>query len=180
MIICLGWGSLIYKPESLAISGGWQEDGPSVSIEYLRQSKDGRLTLVIEPSAPELTVLWAKMQTNDLDEAKENLRQREGDTMIKYIGEWTKGNKSPANIPEPANWAKQIDVTATIWTALPAKFNGDNFRKPTIEEAISYLEQLKPHQKYLAEEYIRKTPQQISTKYRSRFEEHFGWFHITA
>ena len=58
MIICLGWGSLIYKPESLAISGGWQEDGPSVSIEYLRQSKDGRLTLVIEPSAPELTVLW--------------------------------------------------------------------------------------------------------------------------
>ena len=175
MIICLGWGSLVWDPEPLAISGEWKKDGPSVPIEYLRQSQNGRLTLVIETSAPKLMVLWAKMQTNDIAVAKENLRQREGKTKSKYIGVWTKGNESPENIPNLANWAKQISASAVIWTALPSKFDDEDYRKPTIEEAISYLEQLEAHKKSLAEEYVRKTPRQISTIYRTNFEEHFGW-----
>lgn len=175
MIICLGWGSLIWDPESLAISGRWKIDGPAVPVEFMRQSLDGRLTLVIEPSAPKLTVLWAKMKTNNLDEAKENLRQREGKTKKEFIGTWTQNTESPSNIPNLANWANRIGATAVIWTALPAKFEGENYRKPTIDEAITYLGQLDSDKRALAEQYIRKTPKQISTIYRSGFEEHLGW-----
>jgi hypothetical protein len=175
MIICLGWGSLIWNPDSLAISGGWQKDGPDVPVEFLRQSKDGRLTLVIEPNVPKSTVLWAKMQTNDLNEAKEILRLREGKTKREYIGAWTQNDESPLGIPGLGSWAAQIGVTAVIWTALPAKFDGTDYRKPTLNEAIAYLDQLEPNIKARAEEYVRKTPQQITTPYRSGFEKHFAW-----
>lgn len=175
MIICLGWGSLIWQQGELDISGEWRKDGPEVPVEFLRQSINGRLTLVIEPSSPKLMVLWAMMQTDDIDVARENLRKREGNTKKEYIGVWTQDIKSPENIPDLANWAKQIGATAVIWTALPAKFDGDDFRKPTLEEAIAYLEQLDQTKKELAEEYIRKVPQQISTRYRAGFESYFGW-----
>ena len=175
MIICLGWGSLIWDPGQLAISGGWSEQGPEVPVEYLRQSKNGRLTLVIEQSAPMVKVLWTKMQTNNLEEAKENLRQREGRIRREFVGFWTQDSKCPEEIPHMEDWAKEVGATAVIWTALPAKFNGENYRKPSIDEAITYLEQLEPEKRALAEEYIRKTPPQITTTYRSRFEQHFGW-----
>jgi len=177
MIICLGWGSLIWDPGQLAISGGWNKQGPEVPVEYLRQSKNDRLTLVIEQSAPMVKVLWTKMQTNNLEEAKENLRQREGGIKREFVGFWTQGSECPEEIPHMEAWAKKLGVTAAIWTALPAKFNGENYRKPSIDEAITYLEQLESEKKALAEGYIRKTPPQITTKYRSRFEQHFGWVH---
>ena len=175
MIVCLGWGSLIWKPESLAISGLWEAAGPAVSVEFLRQSQNGRLTLVIDPSVPELPVLWAKMQMSDLGEAKESLRVREGNTKRQYIGAWTRGDESPEGIPNLRNWAEQIGAATVIWTALPAKFEGEDHRKPTVEEAIAYLQKLEPSRRTLAEEYIRRTPQQIATPYRRSFEQHFGW-----
>lgn len=175
MIICLGWGSLIWNPGLLAVSGGWQKHGPEVPVEFLRQSKDGRLTLVIERSVPRVTVLWAKMQMSELGEAKENLRQREGRIKKEFVGFWAQDSDCPDEIPCMANWAKKIGATAVIWTALPAKFNGEVYRKPSVDEAIAYIEQLNPERKALAEEYVRKTPLQISTKYRLSFEENFGW-----
>ena len=180
MIICLGWGSLIWNTDPLVISGDWQKDGPTIPVEFLRQSKDGQLTLIIEPGFPETTVLWAKMKTNDLGVARENLRQREGWPKKEYIGNWRQDSESPADIPSLANWSKQIGATAVIWTALPAKFNDEDFRKPTVDEAIAYLEKLEPSKRALAEEYVRRTPLQISTRYRSSFEEHFGWVHKCA
>ena len=175
MIMCLGWGSLIWDPGQLAVSGGWQEQGPEVPVEYLRQSRNGRLTLVIEPSAPKVRALWAKMQISNLDEAIENLRQREGGIKREFVGFWEQGNHCPEEIPRMADWAKAVGATAVIWTALPARFNGEDYRKPDIGEAITYLEKMGPETRALAEEYIRKTPPQISTVYRSRFEQHFGW-----
>jgi hypothetical protein len=56
-IAILGWGSLISKPEGdatigqkpLRITGKFVPGGPSLPIEFSRISKDGRLTLVIDP-----------------------------------------------------------------------------------------------------------------------------------
>ena len=94
MIVCLGWGSLIWDPGSLDISGGWEMNGPEVPVEYLRQSNKDRMTLVIEPSVPKQTVLWAKMETKDLIGAKESLRIREGKTKHEYIGTWSRRDEN--------------------------------------------------------------------------------------
>jgi nitroreductase len=46
-IACLGWGSLIWKPENLPIIGEWKNDGPMLPIEFSRESGGQRITLVI-------------------------------------------------------------------------------------------------------------------------------------
>ena len=65
-IACLGWGSLIWRPENLLLRSGWFMDGPLLPIEYARQSKDGRLTLVITEKAKPVRTLWATMATSEL------------------------------------------------------------------------------------------------------------------
>ncbi|HOW68396.1 MAG TPA: hypothetical protein P5055_13320 [Candidatus Paceibacterota bacterium] len=47
-IAILGWGSLIWNPRDLPITGDWQGDGPVLPIEFTRISDNGRLTLVID------------------------------------------------------------------------------------------------------------------------------------
>lgn len=175
MIVCLGWGSLIWNPGALEIEGNWHDSGPNLSIEYLRHSKDGRLTLVIDENGKKSRVLWAQMLQKDLELAKENLRIREGRIDKNYIGVWTKGDESPNAIADLDIWAKSIGCTAIIWTNLPPKFKGEVNRRPSLTEAILYLDGLEGEPRALAEEYIRKTPAQIKTSYRAKFEEHFGW-----
>lgn len=177
MIVCLGWGSLIWQAGNLEKTGTWEEDGPKVSVEYLRQSKDGRLTLVIDHESPPSPSLWVKMQSEDFNEAIDNLRKREG-TNKKFIGSWSNGEPDPDDVPELGSWAEANEVTAVIWTALPAKFNNENHVKLSMEEAVTYIEGLKATEKELAEEYIRKTPQQIRTPFRNEFEKRFQWLPI--
>jgi hypothetical protein len=175
MIVCLGWGSLIWNPNGLVISGQWQPNGPSVPVEYLRQSNNGRLTLVIDKTAPKSTALWARMQTVNLADAMENLRLREGNTRIEYIGCWRYADPEPEAIPGLARWAATINARAVIWTALPARFAGEDFRRPGYNEALQYLRALPQDIKTIAEAYVRRTPAQIRTPYRDKIETDLGW-----
>jgi len=77
-IACLGWGSLIWRPENLLIRREWFADGVILPIEFARQSKDGRLTLVITEGAKPVRALWALTATDDLATAKNSLLIREG------------------------------------------------------------------------------------------------------
>lgn len=175
MIVCLGWGSLIWDQRDLRIRDGWNFDGPNIPLEYLRQSNNGRLTLVIDKKGETSQILWSEMMQQDLELAKEELRTREGNIKRSDVGVWTSGEESPSDIKELNSWAQSVGASAVIWTALPPQFHGENNRRPEISEAISYLEGLEGEARVQAEEYIRRTPAQIRTPYRIIFEEHLGW-----
>lgn len=181
-IACLGWGSLIWKPESLLIQREWFKDGPFLPIEYSRQSNDDRLTLVIDIGNARLVrTLWALMATDKLAVAKKSLQVRENIPKCNFETSIGAVNIEE-NTDEPIKliiqeWAKIMKIDAVIWTSLPPKFNGNNGQSPSLEEAIIHLKGLNINKMNTAKEYIRRTPTQIDTDFRREFEKEFGWTH---
>ena len=68
-ITCLGWGSLIWNPGHLPLSGKWEKDGPALPIEFARESGRKRMTLVIADVPEMVTSLWALLKVDRLDTA---------------------------------------------------------------------------------------------------------------
>ena len=174
-IACLGWGSLIWCPRDLPIRSNWFDDGPLIPLEFARQSKDERITLVIVRRARPVQSLWALMDSNNLECAREKLRVREGNTNTKYIGHWSRGSQSPDEIPELREWAHARNIDSVVWTALPPKFEGQNRRLPSVEDVLGHLQELPDAQREKAKEYIRRAPRQIDTAYRRRIETELQW-----
>lgn len=176
-VACLAWGSLVWNPGELPIDGRWHSDGPGVQVEYLRQSKDGRLTLVLEASASIVPALWARMQSNDLPSAVTALAARENigpKSTPKFIGSWSKGQTEPDLVHGLADWAYTNDIEHVIWTALPPFFDGQQVTA-TKEQALSYLRGLSGEAKEKSEQYVRMTPSQVRTRYRRVIEETLHW-----
>ena len=174
MIVCLGWGSLVWDSRNLKLDSDWFPDGPSVPVEFARQSQDGRLTLVMSHEFQKLPSHWASMAYSKLDDSVECLRVREG-TSRSRIGIWESGTPVPQLIPTLAKWAKTKGVKSVIWTALPPKFKGEDHRSPTLAEAIQYLTNLESSQKAKAKEYVQRAPTQVMTPYRIEIERCLGW-----
>lgn len=177
IIACIGWGSLIWDPKELPIQRRWFEDGPLIPVEFARQSSNGSLTLVIEPSAKPVRALWALMDDMNLDSATEALRKREGipKSAIKKIGRWSVQEEAPSDIPDLPMWVTNKGIDSVVWTALGPKFNGNDDQVPTAEDAVVYLSALSGTARDEAERYVRRAPVQIDTHYRRRFEAVFGW-----
>jgi hypothetical protein len=179
MIACLGWGSLIWDQRDLPIQGSWLKNGPFLPIEFARQSIDDRITLVCVPGMKLVHSLWALLIPTSISTAREALRVREGIPRkhLDDIGVWTK-NQQTSNSKVSANigaWASSLGFDAVIWTNLPPKFHGEIGRIPTLEEVVSHLSNLQGQKKERAERYIRMTPSQIQTNYRSHIEKMLGW-----
>src|SRR5437667_9699948 len=98
-IVCLGWGSLVWDRGQLPTRGGWKKDGPWLPIEFARQSRDGRITLVLVPGRAVVRTYWTLMALDDLTAATTALRIREGigeQNVQKRIGVW-KRTSEPEN-----------------------------------------------------------------------------------
>jgi hypothetical protein len=183
VIACLGWGSLVWDARDLPIQGRWFEDGPLLSVEFARQSSDGRLTLVIVPVGPSVRSLWALFSLDAVAAAREALRKRERvpeNDREKHIAVWSTGDQKDSDPASITAWARGLSVDAAIWTALPPRFDGQDGRVPTPDQAVAYLRQLPHEQRRHAERYVRRTPRQVDTPYRRRFELEFGWTPLDA
>lgn len=176
-IACLAWGSLVWDARQLPIHREWFEDGPFAPVEFARQSNDGRVTLVIEPNAEPIRVLWAHMLPDTLEEAQKALCDRESissKNCASRIASWITGAEAPTHIRELPQWAAARGLDAVIWTALPPQF-GSKERTPSADEVIEYLRRLLGTVRNYARQYIERAPRQIDTDYRRRIEAALGW-----
>jgi hypothetical protein len=184
-IAVLGWGSLIWKQDDLCIEGDWHTDGPTLAVEFARiSSKDDsdntRLTLVLYPDSDKVKVLWAMSGYENLDDAIENLRLREGMPSSRNIGYLDlvnnqKNGRFPKIIEDVENWAKSKNLDAIIWTDLPSNFKDVTGLNLEPSNVIEFLESLTPQGKAKSEEYVKKTPLQVRTKMRKVMEKELGW-----
>src|SRR3954447_15153010 len=143
-IACLGWGSLIWDPRELPICREWFKDGPFAPIEFTRQSSDDRITLIIDSTSSPVRTLWAQMLAQDLQTAREALRDRERIPTTNWeqkVGAWQRGKAEPETVMALPNWAEAHGLDAVIWTALGPKFGGRDVR-PSVEQVIAHLGQL--------------------------------------
>ena len=178
-IVCLGWGSLVWDPRCLPIEGDWHTNGPALPIEFARESRDRRITLVLTEDATPVKSLWAKLAVTSLDDGKAFLAHREGinNHDVKYsIGFWDKGGKSDGRFSEVVGeWARSAKVDSVVWTNLKFGFKGLRDQMPTAEEVVCHLRGLDERARRKAEQYVRRTPLQIRTKYRTQIEAVLGW-----
>lgn len=184
-IAILAWGSLIWQTKDLFFDQefGWKEDGPILPIEFARISKDGRLTLVITQNGTFVPTLYTLSKYETVDEAILNLAVREGSGR-RSIGSYDKSkNEFAHNVFFEQNildWMNKKDFDAVIWTNLGENWvikneSGETVKTIKPDKRIEYLKSLKGNTSALAEEYIRKTPVQIKTKYRAKIEEELNW-----
>ncbi len=178
-IACLGWGSLIWDPRGLPVRSGWFEDGPLLPIEFARESRDKRITLVLTPEATPVRSLWAVLSCTDLEAAREALRVREGVSKKEIatdIGWWSSGSYSNGLcVEEVRRWATHLGLEAVVWTALPPGLSGTHGVVPRAKQIVDHLRDLPPEERRRAEEYVRRTPTQVDTEVRRLLEVEFGW-----
>ena len=178
MIVCLGWGSLIWDHRDLPIGGDWRNDGPDLPVEFARQSKDGRITLVVAEDCEPVPVFWTRLDVSSLNDARIALARREGissENLGVSVGFWSETSRSRHDDARSiGEWAESVEATAVVWTALKPKFR-DMSVKPSCDEVVAYLSGLTGETQERAEEYVRRTPGQIRTLYRDAIERELGW-----
>lgn len=176
-IVCIAWGSLLWKPGPLKLASGWHPGGPRLPLEFVRKSDDSpEVALVLCEGARPMPTYWAYLATHDLDGARAMLAEREKITPARpdWIGSIppTDGARQDARI---AAWLRRMRIDAAVWTALPAKFAGESGRVPTPHEVVQALDGLPRDERAEAERYVRRTPAHIDTRYRRLIEAHLGW-----
>ena len=176
---------MIPNPRELLINKEtpWNDDGPSLPIEYARISRGNRLTLVLYDKAEPISTLWSIMLTNKLDVAKENLRIREGMNSTRQIGfvdlvrDQHSDFSDTKDIAAVTEWARSKSIDAVIWTGLKSNFEsklyeiyGGQRRPVNIENINWFLNKLSSKEFNNVKDYILSTPKSTITGLRMSIE----------
>jgi len=192
-IACLAWGSLVWDPRTLPLAGPFRLEGPLLPIEFSRVSLDGRVTLVLDGSAPVSPTYWAPLVVGDLDEAIEALAERErivAGERNRFVGALVRrdgvgstspgaggqGETDPALVSAIARWLEPRPLDAVLWTALPSRGPAGEATRPPFDRLLAHLESLEGEVRARAEQYVRRAPRPIRTPHRTRFETRLGWW----
>jgi hypothetical protein len=182
-IALIAWGSLVYDPGDLPVSSAWHLDGPALPVEFCRQSRDERITLVLTPGMPRVVTLWATLAVRDLAEARQLLANREArrtGASIQLTGFCAPSSADGMCAEDIGAWAQAHGLDAAVWTSLGPRFQGVDGQVPTVSEVVAHLRSLPGQQREAAERYVRCVPAQISTRYRTAIEDALGWRPITG
>lgn len=180
-IAVLAWGSLVWQRANehgeLALLGEaeWRQDGPWLPVEFARISSDGRLTLILVPgSVAPSRVLWAPSRFHDMDQAIENLAQRETRAPLDAIHAVAVGgrihgepDRSVSHVVE--GWLLgRPEIDAVIWTGLSPgpRWVSAGYPGFSTENAVAYIAGLDGRLRRKAIEYVRRAPAQIDTPVR--------------
>jgi len=151
-----------------------------LKIEFSRISKDGRLTLVIDPmSGVEIQTYYGISARTDLEEAIEDLRLRENTTKP-YIGRVVRDPKDEETSDrfcgheEVQKWLLNTSFDAAVWTALNPNFLERRHLAFSPESAIAYLQSLSKERRITALNYVRSVPNETSTPARKAILKAFG------
>lgn len=178
-IVCIAWGSLLWRPGELDLASKWTPGGPALPLEFARNSDDSdELALVLCEGATPVPTYIAEMATSDIGEAKAQLQAREkvSPDCPEWIASMRAGDDARNGVSATvAQWLTRHAFDAAIWTAIPPKFRGQNGRVPSEDEALEHLAALTGKAQTNAEDYIRRIPAEIMTPYRARFGQHLGW-----
>lgn len=183
-IAILGWGSLLWdpRPEFDNQHEDWQDDGPSLKIEFSRISKSRAcaLTLVLDPENGEMcrVAYTLSRRTNPCD-ARCDLRSREA-TELKYIGlypsdEAPEPEVDAESLQKIQTWMSEKELDSVIWTALTSNFAEIRKQQFSVKNAISHIQNLCPEGKAKAAEYVWRAPHFIDTHLRRKLQS-APWF----
>jgi hypothetical protein len=182
-VAVIAWGSLVWNRGCLHVvqddgAEPWREDGPVLPLEFSRKSKDGRLTLVIDPEHGACcTTLWAWSSCESILDAQKNLREREG-TDLRSIGAAERRATAGA-LPCAAviqRWlADHAGVKGVVWTALASNWTTEFGEPFSVERAVRYLKGLSGEEQRAAKEYFERAPASVRTPLRAAVEERMKW-----
>jgi hypothetical protein len=180
-IAVLGWGSLLWDPQNLQLASPFELTGPNLPVEFCRVSKNHRLTLIIDETYGTLCQTYAATSAfTSLDEAVENLREREVMSSVADIGfiELASNDRAraaakrhPHALETIADWTRTAGYEAAIWTALDSHFETSTAEPFSVNAAMRFLENLEQHDPEAfarALEYIRNAPAATQTPVRER------------
>jgi hypothetical protein len=188
-IACIGWGSLLWDPRTLPMAEAFRAFGPMLPIEFSRVSLDGRVTLVIDPSAPPLLTFSTRLAVDSLTAAVDALGEREKivpERRAEWVGRRVRRSLAAAGAVGESGethavdgvidrWLASTELDGVVWTALPARGPKGESALPDRDDLVAHLESLAGPDRARAEQYVRRTPRSVRTPHRAHFEERLGW-----